>query len=203
MFVRLKSFGLSSVLGLALLAGVFVLGSCPVWASDDAGTVPPSQSVEVASVQVLGFVERLEACVAEGRPIESCIEKPHIDSPAPESDQHASAATEADTPAETEPPLAQTGAAIIVEITQSVTIAGSVETGADQVAEEEHHHGVTDEHEVINFAPAVEDDEAPIGEAAAAIVMEITQSVTIAVPGQVVDDSHEVVDVAAAPDDEE
>jgi hypothetical protein len=202
MIIRLKSLRLSGVLGLALLVGALALGNSPVRA-DDTETVAPSQSVEVATAQILGFVERLETCASEGRPIESCIEKPQIESPALEADQQPSALIEARPSTETDPPFAQTGDAIVVEVTQSVTIVAPA-----SLAEEEHqaindeHEAINDEREAINILATSADNDVPIAQTGAAIAMEITQSVTIAAPGQIAEDGHDPVSVAPVPVDD-
>jgi hypothetical protein len=131
MIIKLKSLPLFTVLGLALLVGSFALASSPVRA-DDTETTSASQPIETTSVtpapelsDSATIAERLETCVSEERPIESCIVRAQTlaENQAPEADQQPSAVAEISSPIEVDLPLAQTGAAIIMEITQSVTIA--------------------------------------------------------------------------------
>ena len=145
MIVKLKSLSFFSVLGLALVVGAFALGSSPVRA-DDTETTSASQPAETTSVMPAPEVSdsallpaRFEVCVAEERPIESCIVQSQTlaETPANEADQQAPAAGDLPSPIEVEVPLAQTGAAIVVEITQSVTIASPGEALPEQANDQD------------------------------------------------------------------
>ena len=143
MIVKLKSLSFYSVLGLALVVGALALGSSPVRA-DDAETTSASQPAETTSVLPAPEVTdsapaRFEVCVAEERPIESCIVQSQAlaETPANETDQQAPVASDLPSPIEVEVPLAQTGAAIVVEITQSVTIASPGEALPEQANEQD------------------------------------------------------------------
>lgn len=130
MIIKLKSLVFSAVLGLALLVGSFALGSSPVRA-DDTETTSASQPVETAAITPAPeesggalVADRLETCISEGRPMESCITLA-LNLPeeqTQEAEEQPSAVGETTSPIE-EVPLAQTGAAIVMEITPTATIA--------------------------------------------------------------------------------
>jgi hypothetical protein len=131
MINKLKSLVFFGVLGLALLAGAYALSNSPARA-DDTETTSASQPAEITAVTPAPeesdsalVADRLETCISEGRPMESCINLALnlAEDQTPEADEQPSAVSETTSPIDVEVPLAQTGAAIVMEITQTATIA--------------------------------------------------------------------------------
>jgi hypothetical protein len=224
MLIRLKSLRLPYFLGFALLAGSLALFNSPVRADEEEPATGSAfvEAVSAAStpqVPDTGFAQSFETCVSEGGATEGCIDSAQALADAPDAAQSSPTLSEIATPDNSDQPLPQSAAAILVEITQSVTIAVPGEVAAD-------------DHEPIDLTAAPADVTAPADAAApadatiltdaatpvdaatdadvsvtqtgaAAIVMEITQSVTVVVPGELTDNDPETVDVASAPVDNE
>jgi hypothetical protein len=186
---------LASVLGLAVLMACFICGSSFVYADD---------VLEVASSAMQTFAPDATANGAESvdkLPCESsCVGTEHCtgDAQTVEADQPSSAASEIE-PSVTEAspaPAVQSADAIIVEVTQTVTIVVPGDDAAD--SEEPAVTGSILEPTATEPAAAVEaaaTDASPatevteVTEAADAIVAEVVQTVTIAAPGQDAGDS--------------
>jgi hypothetical protein len=228
---RLKSLRRHGVLCLAFLACAFALGNTPVRADGTETVAAPSQFVDVAidalTPYISGSVERRETCTSEGCVVENCIENPTI--VAESADQDPPAMIEVNTRTETDPPLLETGAAIVVEITQTTTIAapGQVteeqdpttavnvdppiaQTGSAIVVEitqsviiATRGQVAEDENEAINVVSRTVGIDPTVVQTVAAIVVEIKQSVTLAVQGQLPEDNQDQISVAAFPDDED
>jgi hypothetical protein len=172
MTIRLKSFRLSGVLGLAFLISAFALGNSPARA-DEAVTPPPGQVATAAPM--LPYVSGSVELVSEDD--ESCTDESQVVAETPTEGDRLSPAIETIT--EVDASLALVGAAVPVDITQSAAIALPGQVSDDQLPQ------------------ATDDVDLPVAQTGAAIVVEITQSVTIATPGQIEND-HEPVNIAAA-----
>jgi hypothetical protein len=138
----------------------------------------------------------------------SCVRAEHCtgDAQAAEVDQPSSAVSEIEPSViEASPaPAVQSADAIIVEVTQTVTIVVPGDEAAD--SEEPAVTGAIEEPVATEPAAAVEAaaaDASPaneVTEAADAIVAEVVQTVTIAAPGQEESDSEAAVATESAPE---
>jgi len=226
MIDKLKCIKRPLVLCLAFLACAFALGSAPARA-DDAESVVVPLLAETNTTEVSSPAERSESCLWEGRVLENCVEMQTILAECAE--EHPATVAEVDS-LDAADPFLNTGAAIVVEVRQSTTIAapgeinegevlttGSVdivlpvaETGSAIPLEITQTVTVAtpgqvgeDEHDSINVASAAFDTDPPVPETGAAIVLEITQSVTVAAPGRTPEDNQDRVSVAVLPEHEE
>jgi hypothetical protein len=195
---------LASVLGLAVLVAL-TCGSSFVYA--DALEAASSAMQTLAPDATANAVESVDKLPCES----SCVGAEHCtgDAQAAEVDQPSSAVSEIE-PSVTEAspaPAVQSADAIIVEVTQTVTIVVPGDEAAD--SEEPAVTGAIEEPVATEPAAAVEaaaTDASPatevteVTEAADAIVAEVVQTVTIAAPGQEAGDSEAVVATESAPE---
>jgi len=186
---------LASVLGLAVLMACFICGSSFVYADDVLEAASSAMQTLAPDANSVESVDKL--------PCESsCVGTEHCtgDAQTAEADQSSSAVSAIE-PSVTEAspaPAVQSVDAIIVEVTQTVTIVVPGEDAAD--SEEPAVTGSILEPAATEPAPVVEAAAteaapAPATEATDAIaatdavVVEVVQTVTIATPGQDVSDS--------------
>jgi len=195
---------LASVLGLVVLVAL-TCGSSFVYA--DALEAASSAMQTLAPDATANAVESVDKLPCES----SCVGAEHCtgDAQAAEVDQPSSAVSEIE-PSVTEAPPApavQSADAIIVEVTQTVTIVVPGDEAAD--SEEPAVTGAIEEPVAAEPAAAVEaaaTDAPPatevteVTEAADAIVAEVVQTVTIAAPGQQEGDGEAVVATESAPE---
>jgi len=190
---------LASVLGLAVLMACFICGSSFVYADDVLEVASSAMQTLAPDANSVESVDKLPCDT-------SCVGTEHCsgDAQTVEADQSSSAVSEIE-PSVTEAspdPAVQSADAIIVEVTQSVTIVVPGEDAADseepavtgsiaEPAATEAAPVVESEATEASPAPAVEATEAKEAteaneatEAADAIVAEVIQTVTIAAPGQ-------------------
>ena len=195
---------LASVLGLAVLVAL-TCGSSFVYA--DALEAASSAMQTLAPDATANGAESVDKLPCES----SCVGAEHCtgDAQAAEVDQPSSAVSEIE-PSVTEAspaPAVQSADAIIVEVTQTVTIVVPGDEAAD--SEEPAVTGAIEEPVAAEPAAAVEaaaTDAPPatevteVTEAADAIVAEVVQTVTIAAPGQQEGDGEAVVATESAPE---
>jgi hypothetical protein len=195
---------LASVLGLVVLVAL-TCGSSFVYA--DALEAASSAMQTLAPDATANAVESVDKLPCES----SCVGAEHCtgDAQAAEVDQPSSAVSEIE-PSVTEAspaPAVQSADAIIVEVTQTVTIVVPGDEAAD--SEEPAVTGAIEEPVATEPAAAVEaaaTDAPPatevteVTEAADAIVAEVVQTVTIAAPGQQEGDGEAVVATESAPE---
>ena len=198
---------LASVLGLVVLVAL-TCGSSFVYA--DALEAASSAMQTLAPDATANAVESVDKLPCES----SCVGAEHCtgDAQAAEVDQPSSAVSEIE-PSVTEAspaPAVQSADAIIVEVTQTVTIVVPGDEAAD--SEEPAVTGAIEEPVAAEPAAAVEaaaTDAPPatevtevteVTEAADAIVAEVVQTVTIAAPGQEESDSEAAVATESAPE---
>jgi hypothetical protein len=181
---------LASVLGLAVLMACFICGSSFVYADDVLEVASSAMQTLAPGANSVESVDKLPCDT-------SCVGTEHCTGGAQtvEADQSSSAVSEIE-PSVTEAPAVQSADAIIVEVTQSVTIVVPGEDAAENeepaVAGSIVEPAATEEASVVEAevteaspAPAIEATEAnEANEAADAIVAEVIQTVTIAAPGQ-------------------
>jgi hypothetical protein len=192
---------LASVLGLAVLMACFICGSSFVYADDVLEAASSAMQTLAPDANSVESVDKL--------PCESsCVGTEHCtgDAQTVEADQSSSAVSEIE-PSVTEAspaPAVQSVDAIIVEVTQTVTIVVPGDEAAD--SEEPAVTGSIEEPVATEPAAAVEaaaTDAAPateVTEAADAIVAEVVQTVTIAAPGQEESDSEAAVATESTPE---
>jgi len=191
---------LASVLGLVVLVAL-TCGSSFVYA--DALEAASSAMQTLAPDATANGAESVDKLPCES----SCVGAEHCtgDAQAAEVDQPSSAVSEIE-PSVTEAspaPAVQSADAIIVEVTQTVTIVVPGDEAAD--SEEPAVTGAIEEPvatepaaveaAAIDASPATE-----VTEAADAIVAEVVQTVTIAAPGQEEGDSVAAVTTESAPE---
>ena len=195
---------LASVLGLVVLVAL-TCGSSFVYA--DALEAASSAMQTLAPDATANAVESVDKLPCES----SCVGAEHCtgDAQAAEVDQPSSAVSEVEPSViEASPaPAVQSADAIIVEVTQTVTIVVPGDEVAD--SEEPAVTGAIEEPVAAEPAAAVEaaaTDAPPatevteVTEAADAIVAEVVQTVTIAAPGQQEGDGEAVVATESAPE---
>jgi hypothetical protein len=173
---------LASVLGLAVLAASFAFGSSLVYAE----TEETSSAIEIiALVADTGAASEL-SCVLDSAGADICTvaEKlAEVDQPSAAAGQTELSATEA-APAST----IQSVDAIVAEVNQTVTIAAPGENAAD--SEEPVGTGsitappAAEPVAMLDADTAVEASQAPAIGALDAIVVEVTETVTVAAAGQ-------------------
>lgn len=192
---------LASVLGLVVLVAL-TCGSSFVYA--DALEAASSAMQTLAPDATANGAESVDKLPCES----SCVGAEHCtgDAQAAEVDQPASVVSEVE-PSVTEAspaPAVQSADAIIVEVTQTVTIVVPGDEAAD--SEEPAVTGAIEEPVATEPAAVVETaaaDASPaneVTEAADAIVAEVVQTVTIAAPGQEESDSEAAVATESAPE---
>jgi hypothetical protein len=195
---------LASVLGLAALVALTCVSSL-VYA--DALEAASSAMQTLAPDATANGAESVDKLPCES----SCVGAEHCtgDAQAAEVDQPSSAVSEIE-PSVTEAspaPAVQSADAIIVEVTQTVTIVVPGDEAAD--SEEPAVTGAIEEPVVTEPAAAIEaaaTDASPatevteVTETADAIVAEVVQTVTIAAPGQEEGDSEAAVVTESAPE---
>jgi hypothetical protein len=174
---------LASVLGLAVLMACFICGSSFVYAEDVLEAASTAMQTLATDATASG-VESVEKLPCES----SCVgaENATGDAQITEAGQLPSAVSETETSTVEEAPAIRSADAVIVEVTQTVTIVVPGEDAAD--SEEPAITGSIQE--PVAVAPVVE---AAATEASPAtddaIVVEVVQTVTIAAPGQDAGDS--------------
>jgi hypothetical protein len=195
---------LASVLGLAVLMACFICGSSFVYADDVLEVASSAMQTLAPDANGAESVDKL--------PCESsCVGTEHCtgDARTVEADQPSSPVSEIE-PSVTEAspaPAVQSADAIIVEVTQTVTIVVPGDDAAD--SEEPAVTGsilepaATEPASVVEAAatdasPATEVTE--VTEAADAVVAEVVQTVTIAAPGQEAGDSEASAVAESAPE---
>jgi hypothetical protein len=197
---------LASVLGLAVLMACFICGSSFVYA-DDVLEAASSAMQTLAPDATANGVESVDKLPCES----SCVGTEHCAGNAQtvEADQPSSTVSEIE-PSVTEAspaPTVQSADAIIVEVTQTVTIVVPGDEAAD--SEEPAVTGAIAEPVATEPAAAVEaaateaspaTEATEVTEAADAIVAEVVQTVTIAAPGQEESDSEAAVATESAPE---
>lgn len=174
---------LASVLGLAVLMACFICGSSFVYAEDvlEAASTAMQTLAPDATASGVESVDKLPCEL-------SCVgaENATGDAQITEAGQLPSAVSETETSTVEEAPAIRSADAVIVEVTQTVTIVVPGEDAAD--SEEPAITGSIQE--PVAVAPVVE---AAATEASPAtddaIVVEVVQTVTIAAPGQDAGDS--------------
>ena len=178
---------LASVLGLAVLVASFTCGSSFVYA--DAPEAAPSAMQTLAPDAVTNGAESVDKLPCESACVgaENCTG----DAQTAEAGQSPSAASETEASiVEAAPaPAIQSADAIIVEVTQTVTIVVPGEDAAER--QEPAVTGSIQEPVASEPATVVEaatTEAAPAATTDDAIVVEGAQTVTIAVPGQDADD---------------
>jgi hypothetical protein len=195
---------LASVLGLVVLVAL-TCGSSLVYA--DALEAASSAMQTLAPDATANGAESVDKLPCES----SCVGAEHCtgDAQAAEVDQPSSAVSEIE-PSVTEAspaPAVQSADAIIVEVTQTVTIVVPGDEAAD--SEEPAVTGAIAEPVATEPAAAVEaaateaspaTEATEVTEAADAIVAEVVQTVTIAAPGQEESDSEAAVATESAPE---
>ena len=174
---------LASVLGLAVLMACFICGSSFVYAEDVLEAASTAMQTLAPDATASG-VESVDKLPCES----SCVgaENATGDAQITEAGQLPSAVSETETSTVEEAPAIRSADAVIVEVTQTVTIVVPGEDAAD--SEEPAITGSIQE--PVAVAPVVE---AAATEASPAtddaIVVEVVQTVTIAAPGQDAGDS--------------
>jgi hypothetical protein len=176
---------LASVLGLAVLMACFICGSSFVYA-DDVLEAASSAMQTLAPDATANGVESVDKLPCES----SCVgaENATGDAQITEAGQSPSAVSETEASTVEEAPAIRSADAVIVEVTQTVTIVVPGEDAAD--SEEPAITGSIQEPvaaEPVVEAAATEASPAPATDDA--IVVEVAQTVTIAAPGQDADDS--------------
>ncbi len=174
---------LASVLGLAVLAASFAFGSSLVYAE----TEETSSAIEVvALVADTSGAESELSCVLDSAGADICTaaEKlAEVDQPSAAAGQTELSATE-DAPAST----IHSVDAIVAEVSQTVTIAAPGENAAE--SEEPVGTGsitappVAEPVAMLDDNKVIEPSEAPAIKAVDAIVVEVTETVTVAAAGQ-------------------
>jgi endonuclease YncB( thermonuclease family) len=188
---------LAKVTGLALLAASFAF----------CGSLAYADTEETASIQVLTFdavgnpgeIVAVLDCDTEdgmgGCPVDMAVA---AETPATETtvaDAFDPAVLEAAAePADTAEPAIRSVDAIIAEVNQTtvIVVTGDTETAIEEPAQTAAialpAAEPTTEDKTTSDASAPQPNEEKAAEASAAIVVEVTQSATVAVPGQPVDD---------------
>jgi hypothetical protein len=171
---------LASVLGLAVLMACFICGSSFVYADDVLEAVSSAMQTLAPDAAANG-VESVDKLPCES----SCVgaENGTGDAQITEAGQSPSAVSETEASAVEEAPAIRSADAVIVEVTQTVTIVVPGEDAAD--SEEPAITGSIQEPvvaEPVVEAAATEASPAPATDDA--IVVEVAQTVTIAAPGQ-------------------
>jgi hypothetical protein len=189
---------LAKVTGLALLAVSFAF----------SGSLAYADTEETTSIQVLTFdavgnpgeiIAALDCDTEDGMgncPVDVTLaaETPATETTVADAFDPAELEAAADTTADTAEPAIHSVDAIIAEVNQTAVI---IVTGDAATAIEEPAQTATIalpaaeptiEDKVTSDASAPQPNEEKAGEASAAIVVEVTQSTTVAVPGQPVDD---------------
>jgi hypothetical protein len=174
---------LASVLGLAVLMACFICGSSFVYAEDVLEAASTAMQTLAPDATASG-VESVDKLPCES----SCVgaENATGDAQITEAGQLPSAVSETETSTVEEAPAIRSADAVIVEVTQTVTIVVPGEDAAD--SEEPAITGSIQE--PVAVAPVVEaaaTEESPATDDA--IVVEVVQTVTIAAPGQDAGDS--------------
>jgi hypothetical protein len=197
---------LAKVTGLALLAASFAF--CGSLAYADTEDAPSIQVLTFDAVGNPGEIIALLDCDSEdgmgGCPVDIVAEAPAVDTTVADAFDPAVLEAAAEPAADTAEPAIHSVDAIIAEVNQIAVII--VPGDADAAIEEPAHTGTieepaqaatialpaaepTTEDKTTSDASASQPNEEKAAEASAAIVVEVTQSETVAVPGQAVDDA--------------
>jgi hypothetical protein len=185
---------LASVLGLAVLMACFICGSSFVYADDVLEAASTAMQTLARDATVNG-VESVDKLPCES----SCVgtENATGDAQITEAGQSPSAVSETEASTVEEAPAIRSADAVIVEVTQTVTIVVPGEDAADN--EEPAITGSIQEPvaaELVVEAAATEASPATDD----AIVVEVVQTVTIAAPGQDAGDSEAPAVAASNPE---
>jgi hypothetical protein len=193
----------ASVLGLAVLAASFAFGSSLVYAETEE-TSSPMQVI--ALVADTNGAESELSCVLDSAGADICTDATklaEVDQPSTAAGQTELSATEA--PAST----IHSVDAIAAEVNQTVTIAVPGENAADSNAVDSEEPAGTgsimappaaEPVAMLDAGTTIEASEAPAIGAVDAIVVEVVQTVTVAVPGQDAGDSEEPAHTGSIPE---
>jgi hypothetical protein len=184
---------LAGVLGLAVLVASLTCGSSFVYA-DELEAAPAVVETLAANANAVESVDKLpceSACTnAENRTGDVEIT---------EAGPSPTAVSETEPSTVEESPAVRSADAIIVEVTQTVTIVVPGEDAAD--SEEPAITGSIQEPVVAEpVVEAVAPEASPVSATDDAVVVEVAQTVTIAAPGQDVGDSEAPAATASSPE---
>jgi hypothetical protein len=206
---------LAKVTGLALLAASFAFSGSLAYA--DTEDAPSIQVLTFDAVGNPGEIVAVLDCDSEDGmgncPIDIIVaEAPAADTTVADAFDPAVLEAAAEPAADTAEPTIRSVDAIIADVNQTVAIAVTGETATEAPAQtgtiEEPAQTATiaapaaeptTEDKTTSDASAPQPNEEKAGEASAAIVVEVTQSETVAVPGQPVDEEPVVTGSVAEP----
>jgi hypothetical protein len=174
---------LASVLGLAVLVASFAYGSSFVYADEETSSA-------MSTFAAVGSDESEVSCMLDsaGADIYTGATKvAELDQPSPAEGQTEIAATE-------ETPAIHSVDAVVAEVNQTVTIAAPGEAagnGEAAAADTGSSQQLTAEPVAMLDAGTIVPSSAPAIGAADAVVVEVSQTATIAAPGQDIEESKE------------
>jgi hypothetical protein len=191
---------LASVLGLAVLVASFIFGGSLVYADALEATSSEMQTITLDAIMI-GAESEL-SCVLDGAGADICAVAVKL----AEADQPSAAAREIElsTTEESPVPAIQFVGAIVVEVTQTVTIAVP---GQDAVSGEEPANtgsisepAAAEPVVMLDTETTTEAAAAPAMQTVDAIVVEVTQTATVAAPGEDVKDGEEPAHTGSIPE---
>jgi hypothetical protein len=185
---------LAKITGLALLAASFAFSGSLVYADTEETT-----SIRVLTFDAIGnpgeIIAALDCDAEDGMgncpvDIRLAAETPATETTVADAFDPAVLEAAAE-PADIAPPAIRSADAIIAEVNQTTVIIVTGETSVEEPAQTATialPAAEPTEDKTTSDASAPQPNEQKAGEAAAAIVVEVTQSATVAVPGQPADD---------------